>query len=126
MILDAGVLVAIDRSEAAAIRYLATAEAYRTALHTTHPVLAQVWRQGSRQVRLARALRSITVHPFDDGRSVGLLLARAGSADVVDAHLMVLATRLRDDVLTGDSGDLAALAAASGPLAPTVYSWPPG
>ena len=69
-------------------------------------------------------MRSITVHPFDDGRSVGLLLARPVSADAIDALLMVLAARLgHDDVLPRDCGDRAA---ASGPLAPTVYGWPPG
>ena len=35
-------------------------------LHTTHPVLAQVWRDPRRHAYLARALRSFDVHALDD------------------------------------------------------------
>lgn len=124
MILDSGFLISVDRGEEAA-RVLLTAFARRRSpLHTTEPVVAQVWRNGSRQARLAAFLRTLEVHPFDDGRAVGALLARSGTADVVDADLVVLAVRLRDAVLTGDPRDLNVLADAVQSNRPRIESWP--
>ena len=40
-------------------------------LHTTHPVLAQVWRDPARQANLACAIRNFDVHAFDESVSVG-------------------------------------------------------
>ena len=124
MILDAGFLISIDRSERAAHTFLSAASRSGTPMHTTHPIVAQVWRQGARQSRLAAFLETILVHPLDDGRAVGRLLAQAGSSDVVDAHLMVTAVRLGHDVLTGDPDDLTALAGVFGPASPAIHSWP--
>ena len=124
MILDAGVLISVDRGEESA-RALLTAVARSGArLHTTHPVVAQVWRDGSRQARLAAFLKTVSVHSFDEGPSVGRLLALADSSDVVNGHLVLLALRLRDDILTGDTDDLARLGAPLGPAVPKIHSWP--
>ena len=124
MILDAGLLISIDRSEKAAHAFLAAAERAGTALHTTHPVVAQVWRDGPRQARLAAFLKAITVHPLDDGRPIGRLLAQARTSDVVDGHLVICAVRLGHDILTGDPDDIATLTAIFGPAAPVVHTWP--
>lgn len=78
-------------------------------LHTTHPVLAQVWRDPARQANLARAVRHFETHSLDESRSVGRRLARAGTADVVDAHLAVVAESLGTFILTGDPDDMTAL-----------------
>jgi len=40
-------------------------------LHTTHPVLSQVWRDPARQANLARVIRQFEVHPLDESMSVG-------------------------------------------------------
>jgi len=80
-------------------------------LHTTHPVLAQVWRDPARQANLARALRHFEVHALDESVSVGRRLAETGTADVVDAHLVVVAERLGTFVLTSDAEDLRVLGA---------------
>jgi hypothetical protein len=80
VILDAGFLISIDRSERTAHTFLTAAARSGTALHTTHPVVAQVWRPGSRQARLSAFLDTITVHPLDDGRPVGQLLAQTGTS----------------------------------------------
>ncbi len=122
--LDAGFLISIDRGEQTAHTFLAAADRAGTALHTTHPVVAQVWRDGTRQARLAGFLKAITVHAFDDGRPVGRLLAQSSASDVVDAHLVICAVRLGHDILTGDPGDIATLTAMFGPAAPAVHSWP--
>lgn len=94
------------------------------AIRTTEPVVGQVWRNGATQASLARALRSVVVHPFVDGRPVGRLLGAAGRSDVVDAHLVLLAAQLGEPVITGDPDDLHRLAAALGPAAPTIHAWP--
>ena len=124
MILDASVLISIDRGEKSAHTFVAAATRSGTALHTTHPIVAQVWRDGSRQARFAGFLNAITVHSFDDGRPVGRLLAQTDTTDVVDAHLVLCAVRLGHDILTGDPDDIAALSAFLGPAAPTVHTWP--
>lgn len=124
MILDAGVLISIDRSDDAARSFLTAAERAGAPLHTTHPVLAQVWRDGSRQARLAAFAKTLVVHPLDDGPAVGRLLALSGSSDVVDAHVVLLALRLGDAVITGDPRDLETLASPLGPAAPTIHHWP--
>ncbi len=125
MILDAGVLISVDRSERSARTFLAAADRRGAVLRTTEPVVAQVWRNGGRQARLAMLLKSVEVFPLDDGRFVGTLLAASKNDDVVDAHLLAIALRLGDDVLTGDVDDLAAIAAPFGPSAPTIHRWPP-
>jgi len=125
LLLDAGFLISVDRGEGPARVFLTAALRHDTRLATTHPVVAQVWRDGSRQVRLARFLHSVVIHPFDDGPRVGNLLARSGTIDVVDAHLVTVAARLSEPILTGDVDDLEALSAALD-VAPSILAWPPG
>ena len=124
MILDAGFLVSVDRGEPGARAFLTAAQRSQVALHTTHPVVAQVWRDGAIQARLTRFLGSVTVHPFDDGPTVGHLLAAAATSDVVDAHLVTLALRLDDAILTGDTADLERLAGAIPTRRPEIHAWP--
>ena len=83
-----------------------------------------MWRDGARQSRLAAFVQTLTVHSFDDGVSVGRLLALSGTSDVVAAHLVILALRLGDDILTGDTDDLATTSTPLGPSAPTIHPWP--
>lgn len=81
------------------------------AVHTTHPVLAQVWRLPQRQANLARLLRYIEVHPLDESVSVGRKLAESDTADVVDAHLVVTGEGLGTFILTTDPADMSRLGA---------------
>jgi hypothetical protein len=124
LILDAGFLISIDRGERAAQEFLTAALRHRTALSTTHPVVARVWRSGARQSRLARFLDTVVMHPLDDGVAVGSILARSRTTDVVDAHLVALAVRLAQPILTGDIADLEALAASLPDHRPRVLRWP--
>lgn len=125
MILDAGVLIAVDRGTQQAREYLDSAQRNGDVFHTTAPVAAQVWRSGSRQVRLTRALGAMTVHPFEPGdiAQVGEALRRSGTADVVDAHLYVVAQRIGHNILTSDAADFASLRTAAAPNAPQVLAW---
>jgi hypothetical protein len=124
MILDAGVLVSVDRRDAAATFITKGTDLLDEDLHTSEAVVAQVWRDGARQVRLARFLRTVEIHPLDDGRAVGRLLRASGTSDVVDAHLGLLAQDLDDDILTGDVDDLRQVVAAL-PQSVGVLPWPP-
>ena len=125
MILDAGVLVAVDRGERAAQSFLTAALEASVVLRTSTPVVAQVWRDGSRQARLARFLDTLDVHDFTlvDARVVGGILLRSGTSDVVDAHIVALAVRLQDSIITADAADFLLLTSHLGNEAPQVHHW---
>ena len=74
---------------------------------TTAPVIAQVSRS-PRQVQLRRFLRGCNVIGFapEHGHEVGELLGRARAADVVDAHVIIVAAEAGASVLTSDPDDL--------------------
>lgn len=80
-------------------------------------VVGQVWRgAGPRQAVLARLLAGVDVVPLDEdlGRRAGILLARSGARDVIDAAVVLLAAADLDEILTSDPQDIAALVAAAG------------
>jgi hypothetical protein len=82
---------------------------------TNGGVVAQVWRGGNgRQAPVARLLAGVDITPIDGslGRRAGMLLARAGHADAIDAAVVCLAAD-GDDILTSDPGDLRTLAEAA-------------
>jgi hypothetical protein len=83
--------------------------------------VAQAWRDSPRQALLARLLAGTAEHPLHpgDSRAVGGLLATSGTADVVDAHLALLAHD-HDPVVTSDPGDLRALLRATKSAARTI------
>jgi hypothetical protein len=111
---DAGVLVAADRNDRQTwADHRARLEAGVVPM-TTAPVVAQVSRS-HRQAQLRRFLRGCETAAFasKEVHEVGVLLARAGTADVVDAHVIVVAGKSMRTVLTADPDDLRQLAAAS-------------
>ncbi|HVL94107.1 MAG TPA: hypothetical protein VM264_12295 [Acidimicrobiales bacterium] len=112
MTFDTGVMVALDKDNREAWTALKTY--VRSGRIPTIPtvVVAQAWRDGTRQARLAKALKHCRAEALDEGaaRAVGELCGRAGTADVVDAAVVVGAFRRRDVVLTGDARELELLA----------------
>jgi hypothetical protein len=115
LVLDAGALVAVDRDDRSMIARLAAAQQHGLELRSNAMVVAQVWRdQHGRQVSLARLLRAVDVRPVDhqDGRRAGVLLGLAGTADAIDATVVLLAGP-GDRILASDPGDLTRLASAS-------------
>lgn len=112
MIVDAGPFIADGENLNSRLWALIKRAAERGEdLHTTHPVLAQVWREPARQANLARALRHFDIHALDESVAVGRRLAASGTSDVVDAHLTVVAESLGTFILTSDSGDMTRLRA---------------
>jgi hypothetical protein len=110
LVLDAGALIGIDRDDRRVAGLIELGRRAAADLVTTSPVVGQVWRNGVRQARLARALAMIDVRTvgLDDAKDAGVLLGRAGSSDVVDAFLAMLALP-GDQLLTSDVIDLAGL-----------------
>lgn len=122
LVLDAGALVAIERSDRSVVALLKRELLAGRAPLTHGGVVGQVWRSGSgRQANLARLLRGVEVRALDGvlGRRAGELLGLAGAVDVIDAAVALLATD-GDVILTSDPGDLAALVAAAGTHADIV------
>ena len=115
LILDAGALIAVDRSDRELAAMLQSARVRAVPVRTSAAVLGQVWRGGSRQAVLARTLAGIQVRALDDeaGRRIGLLLGVSSTADVVDAHVALL-TSPGDVLLTSDPRDLSHLTASLG------------
>lgn len=107
VVLDAGALVAVDRDDRRVGALLLVAWETGAPIVTSAGVVAQVWRGGPRQARIARVLSGVAILPLDDSaaRRVGALLAETGKADVVDAHL-ALVVRPGDHVLTSDPDDI--------------------
>lgn len=113
VVLDAGALLALERRDR---RMLALAdELYRGRRTSFVPagVVAEVWRGSPRQHAVLRLVRAhaVRVEPLSEDVAIrlGVLLGDAGLADVVDAHVALLARRLRAPVVTSDPDDLAAL-----------------
>jgi len=88
------------------------ARAAERGLRITIPAtaLAEAIRNPSRQVRVSRLIRQagtdLQVLDGPDATAVGLLLARTGTVDIVDAHVVVCAQRAAQAVVTSDAGDL--------------------
>lgn len=107
--LDAGALVAIERSDRRLLQLLELTNERGLALDVPTGVLAQVWRGGRRQALLARFLHLPEVRFVDldvtTARAVGELCALTGASDVVDAHVALHALRLGLSVVTSDPAD---------------------
>jgi predicted nucleic acid-binding protein len=112
-VLDAGALIAQERRVPRVVVLSEIAAEHRIEMVLPSVVLAQVWRNGTRQVQLARTLRNpgVTEAPLhhEDARHVGELLRESATADVADAHVAVLAARLGAAVITSDPKDIAKL-----------------
>jgi len=109
-VLDAGALIGFERADRAVVAIVVRALDHGDALAVPAGVVAQAWRDGRRQARLARLLGSpvCSVVSLDDtsARQAGQLCGVAGTTDVVDASVVVLARRLHCHVVTGDVDDL--------------------
>jgi hypothetical protein len=112
---DTGALVAADRGERRQWARHRALLAHRDVPTVPAPVLARAWRGGSRQALLSRLLAGCDTEALDDARAraAGTLAARAGTSDIVDACVVEGALRRRDLVISSDSGDLYAIAAAT-------------
>ncbi|HEY6559936.1 MAG TPA: hypothetical protein VI072_21780 [Polyangiaceae bacterium] len=111
--LDAGALIAFDRNDRRVVALIARALEHRLALAVPAGVVGQVWRDGRRQARLARLLGSdeVEVEPLDDqrARAAGQLCGVKGTADVIDATVVLCAQQRGHRIATSDATDIRAL-----------------
>ena len=106
LILDAGALIAFERTDRRLIRLLELAGT----LHVPAGVVGQVWRNPARQVRLVRLLAAEEVEVRDldveTAKAAGHLCGATATADVVDASVILLAREHRGVVVTSDADDI--------------------
>jgi hypothetical protein len=106
VILDAGALIAFERRDRRVVALLELAEA----VHVPAGVVAQVWRNPVRQVRLVRLLAAEEVNVRDldveSAKAAGHLCGATGTDDVIDASVVLLARQQAGVVVTSDVADL--------------------
>lgn len=110
LILDAGGLIAFERNDRRAILVIRRAVERGDKIVVPAGVVAQVWRDGSRQARIAGLLNApeVNVVALDDAlaRAAGRLLGWRQTSDVIDATVVIVARAAHGVVLTSDEGDL--------------------
>lgn len=109
---DSGILIALDRGEEAAWAWLRRAVERRQPPIVNAAAIAEAWRDGQTQARLARALRACDLHEVNDrlARTAGEALAEVKGADTVDALIAACAATEGALLVTGDQADMRALA----------------
>ena len=110
VILDTGALIGFERNDRRVVAIIASVLEHHDSLIVPSGVVAQAWRDGSRQARLARLLGShlCEVLVLDDrqARAAGQLCGLADTTDVIAASVAVAARDLGARVLTSDPDDL--------------------
>lgn len=110
LILDAGALIQFERGDPKTRTLLRRAERGPVPVVIPAGVLGQVWRGGARQAPLAKLLkrRGTDVQPVGRqlAQAAGELCGRAGTADVIDATVVLEAKRRDGVVVTSDPDDL--------------------
>ena len=110
---DAGALIAIERRSRRMQALLEEIDRRDWQVAVPAGAVAQAWRGGPRQARIAALLRDerTEVVALDDpvARAVGVLCGRSGRADVVDVSVALCARQRNLRVVTSDPGDLRAV-----------------
>jgi PIN domain-containing protein len=111
--LDSGALIAFERGSPRMLALVERAASLGLGLAVPAGVVAQTWRDGVRQARLARLLRAplteIVALDEPTARAVGVVCGRAGVTDVVDVAVVVCARERGHHVVTCDPDDLHAI-----------------
>ncbi len=109
--LDTGALLALDHPAKAVLMQARLEEARRRGGSICIPAgaVAQAWR-GSKQVRLARLIKSADVEiaalTLSIARIVGAICGSTGHVDIVDVHVALCARERHHAVVTSDLDDL--------------------
>lgn len=113
---DAGALVAAERDDRRMVALHAGYVSEGILPTVPAPVLAQAWRGGTRQARLARLINHCVVEPMDvdQAKDVGRLAGTAAHQDIVDVTVVEGAARRGDVVVTSDPADISHIASAAG------------
>lgn len=112
VVLDAGALIALERKAKTAAHLLRRLAREGIPLVTPAAVVAQVWRGGrGAQAPIAFILRRTEIVDLTHAvaRTLGRMLGRSGTADPIDAHVVLLAVSRGWPVLSSDAADLLAI-----------------
>lgn len=108
--LDTGALLAVERGEPRMRALLQRVVEHGADVHVPAGVVAQAWRGGSQQARLARVLNAIDVQIIDlddlTARAVCQLCGLSGHPDTVDVHVVLNAIEHGHRIVTSDPRDL--------------------
>ncbi|MDN5744911.1 MAG: hypothetical protein L0H31_07290 [Nocardioidaceae bacterium] len=111
--LDAGALIAVERGDRRVRQLIEYALSDGRAVHVVPGVLAQAWRGGPRQAKLAAMLsrEGIALKSLgpDTAKLLGAVIGATGHADVTDVHVAVDARQNRHIVMTSDPDDIRAV-----------------
>jgi predicted nucleic acid-binding protein len=111
--LDTGALIAIETGSRRMALLVEQAIATGAELAIPAGVVAQAWRGGARQVRVAKLLQlqvtSIVALDAKLALRIGARCASSGSADVVDVSVAICASDRRHPVVTSDPDDIAVI-----------------
>ena len=116
IVYDTGALIALERRSERMLRIHRRALAERAVPIVPTIVLGQVWRGVPRESALARALKVCLPHVLDvtTAKLGGQLCGVAGTSDLADAVVAVLALRYNAPIFTSDPDDLRRLVDAAG------------
>lgn len=105
--LDSGALIALERGDPTALRWIARALERGVVPRVPAVVVAETWR-GGKQARIAALLHRADVVGLDgpQARRAGELLAAVGGRNAVDAIVAVAAADTGGTLLTSDAEDL--------------------
>lgn len=111
--LDTGALIALERGDSRMLALLQQLARAGGRISVPAAVAGQAWRGGSREAILSRlfATPEVSVPALDlaMARACGELCAASGTADIVDASVVLVARENADPILTSDLEDLARL-----------------
>ena len=111
--LDTGALIALEADSRRMALRVEQAVASGAELAIPAGVVAQAWRGGARQVRIAKLLQlkvtSVVALDTKLALRVGAMCAATGAADVVDASVALCARERGHSVITSDPADIAAI-----------------
>ena len=111
--LDTGALIALEADSRRMALRVEQAVASGAELAIPAGVVAQAWRGGARQVRIAKLLQlkvtSVVALDTKLALRVGATCAATGAADVVDVSVALCARERGHSVITSDPADIAAI-----------------
>lgn len=114
VILDSGALISFEKGDRRMVLLLEEIRRGNERVVIPAGVLAQVWRDGARQARIAALVgdRRTKVDPLDrsSAKATGVLCGIAGTSDIVDASVAITARSFEPSVVvTADAADLRAI-----------------
>jgi hypothetical protein len=113
LVLDSGALIAFERRDREAEVLIQRARQRAAPIFIPAGVVAEVWRDGARQARLAAILGSrnvsITDLTAEGAKAAGELCGRRRTSDPIDASVVLLARHADAVIATSDPDDLRAL-----------------